>query len=222
MTWRWIQLAAAAACLLVGIIFMILAVFGVNRFHKALNRMHAAAMGDTLGILFVFAGLIVMKGFSMDSLKLFLVILFFWSAGPVSGHMISRLEAMTDEELGKILIIRKTGKERGYGEEECSADGCGVGGYCAVRYGADGCGADGCGADGCGADGCGTDGCGADGCGTDGCGADGCGADGYGADGCGADACEAEGYSAKTCMTKSHNTENHNAPAKEESTDEVI
>lgn len=217
MTWRWIQLAAAAACLLVGIIFMILAVFGVNRFHKALNRMHAAAMGDTLGILFVFAGLIVMKGFSMDSLKLFLVILFFWSAGPVSGHMISRLEAMTDEELGKILIIRKTGKERGYGEEECSADGCGVGGYCAVRYGADGCGADGCGADGCGADGCG----------TDGCGADGCGADGYGADGCGADACEAEGYSAKTCMTKTHNaenhnTENHNAPAKEESTDEVI
>lgn len=212
MTWRWIQLAAAAACLLVGIIFMILAVFGVNRFHKALNRMHAAAMGDTLGILFVFAGLIVMKGFSMDSLKLFLVILFFWSAGPVSGHMISRLEAMTDEELGKILIIRKTGKERGYGEEECSAGGCGVGGYCAVGYGADGCGADGCGADECGVDGCG----------TDGCGADGCGADGYGADGCGADACEAEGYSAKTCMTKSHNTENHNAPAKEESTDEVI
>ena len=212
MTWRWIQLAAAAACLLVGIIFMILAVFGVNRFHKALNRMHAAAMGDTLGILFVFAGLIVMKGFSMDSLKLFLVILFFWSAGPVSGHMISRLEAMTDEELGKILIIRKTGKERGYGEEECSGDGCGADGCGAVEYGADGCGADGCGADGCGADGCG----------TDGCGADGCGADGYGADGCGADACEAEGYSAKTCMTKSHNTENHNAPAKEESTDEVI
>ena len=116
MTWRWIQLAAAAACLLVGIIFMVLAVFGVNRFHKALNRMHAAAMGDTLGILFVFAGLIVMRGFSMDSLKLFLVILFFWSAGPVSGHMISRLEAMTDEELGKILIIRKTGKEEGTDE----------------------------------------------------------------------------------------------------------
>lgn len=212
MTWRWIQLAAAAACLLVGIIFMILAVFGVNRFHKALNRMHAAAMGDTLGILFVFAGLIVMKGFSMDSLKLFLVILFFWSAGPVSGHMISRLEAMTDEELGKILIIRKTGKERGYGEEECSGDGCGADGCGAVEYGAEGCGADGCGADGCGADGCG----------TDGCGAEGCGADGYDAEGCGADACEAEGYSAKTCMTKSHNTENHNAPAKEESTDEVI
>ena len=46
MTWRWIQLAAAAACLLVGIIFMVLAVFGVNRFHKALNRMHGGYAGN--------------------------------------------------------------------------------------------------------------------------------------------------------------------------------
>ena len=44
----------------------------------------------------------------MDSLKLFLVILFFWTAGPVSGHMISRLEAMTDEDLGEILVIDKS------------------------------------------------------------------------------------------------------------------
>ena len=107
MTWQWIRFALSAACLVTGLVFMILAVFGVNRFHRALNRMHAAAMGDTLGILFVFAGLILIRGFSMDSLKLFLVILFFWTAGPVSGHMISRLEAMTDEDLGEILVIRK-------------------------------------------------------------------------------------------------------------------
>lgn len=110
MTWRWIQFAVSSLCLLIGLIFMVLAVFGVNRFHKALNRMHAAAMGDTLGILFVLTGLIVMRGFTMDSLKLLLVILFFWAAGPVSGHMISRLEAMTDEDLGKILIIHKEGR----------------------------------------------------------------------------------------------------------------
>ena len=55
----------------------------------------------------MFAGLILIRGFSMDSFKLLLVILFFWTAGPVSGHMISRLEAMTDEDLGEILVIRK-------------------------------------------------------------------------------------------------------------------
>ena len=107
MTWQWIRFALSAACLVTGLVFMMLAVFGVNRFHRALNRMHAAAMGDTLGILFVFAGLILIRGFSMASFKLLLVILFFWTTGPVSGHMISRLEAMTDEDLGEILVIRK-------------------------------------------------------------------------------------------------------------------
>ena len=118
MTWQWIRFALSAACLVTGLVFMILAVFGVNRFHRALNRMHAAAMGDTLGILFVFAGLILIRGFSMDSLKLFLVILFFWTAGPVSGHMISRLEAMTDEILGEILVIRKGKTDKKQKEEE--------------------------------------------------------------------------------------------------------
>ena len=118
MTWQWIRFALSAACLVTGLVFMILAVFGVNRFHRALNLMHAAAMGDTLGILFVFAGLILIRGFSMDSLKLFLVILFFWTAGPVSGHMISRLEAMTDENLGEILVIRKGKTDKKQKEEE--------------------------------------------------------------------------------------------------------
>lgn len=118
MMWQWIRFALSAACLVTGLVFMILAVFGVNRFHRALNRMHAAAMGDTLGILFVFAGLILIRGFSMYSLKLFLVILFFWTAGPVSGHMISRLEAMTDENLGEILVIRKGKTDKKQKEEE--------------------------------------------------------------------------------------------------------
>lgn len=107
MILEWCRFAVAAVCFILGILFMVLAVFGVNRFDKALNRMHAAALGDTLGILFVFLGLILMRGWSMDSLKLFLVILFFWMASPVSGHMISRLEAMTDESLGEIQVIRK-------------------------------------------------------------------------------------------------------------------
>lgn len=119
MTWEWIRFAASAVCLVTGLVFMVLAVFGVNRFRHALNRMHAAAMGDTLGILFVFLGLILMRGFSMDSLKLFVVILFFWVASPVSGHMISRLEAMTDEDLGKVLVIhRGSGAQKGLEDEK--------------------------------------------------------------------------------------------------------
>lgn len=105
MIMEWLRFMASAACLLLGLAFMMAAVFGVNRFHHALNRMHAAAMGDTLGLLFVVLSLMIMRGFSMDSLKLLLVILFFWMASPVSGHMISRLEAMTDQELGEITVM---------------------------------------------------------------------------------------------------------------------
>ena len=93
--------------MVLGLVFMISAVFGVNRFHHALDRMHAAALGDTLGILFVILSLMIIRGFSMDSLKLFMVIVFFWIASPVSGHMISRLEAMTDESLGELSVLEK-------------------------------------------------------------------------------------------------------------------
>ena len=118
MTTEWIRFAAAASLFILGLVFEILAVFGVNRFRRALNRMHAAAMGDTLGILFVLLGLIVMRGFSMDSLKLFLVVAFFWTASPVSGHMISRLEAMMDEELGELIVMQKGMKTAGEREKE--------------------------------------------------------------------------------------------------------
>ena len=112
MTGEWIRFAAASGLLILGVGFMVAAVFGVNRFHHALNRMHAAALGDTLGLLFVILGTITMRGFSMDSLKLFLVILFFWTASPVSGHMISRLEAMTNRDLGEIIMIHRETKQK--------------------------------------------------------------------------------------------------------------
>lgn len=119
MAGLWIQWILAAGCLLTGLIFMVTAVFGVNRFKKALNRMHAAALGDTLGILFVILGLILIRGFSLDSLKLFLVILFFWIASPVSGHMLSRLEVMTNKDLGEFLLIdREHGVHENEGEEK--------------------------------------------------------------------------------------------------------
>lgn len=107
MMGAWIRFGISAGCMVLGLVFMVSAVFGVNRFKHALNRMHAAALGDTLGILFVILGLIIIRGFSMDSLKLSMVIMFFWIASPVSGHMISRLEAMTDERLGEITVLEK-------------------------------------------------------------------------------------------------------------------
>lgn len=98
---EWIQFLAGSLLLLIGLLIFLIEMIGVFRFKYVLNRMHAAAMGDTLGIGCCLLGLIVMKGFSFTSLKLLLVIIFLWFSSPVSSHLIARLEVATDEEREK-------------------------------------------------------------------------------------------------------------------------
>ena len=99
----WIQFIVGALLISVGVVVLALSVFGVYRFNYVLNRMHAAAMGDTLGILMVLGGLIVMSGFTAVSFKLLLTIVMLWLTSPVSSHQIGRLEIHTNEKLDRHL-----------------------------------------------------------------------------------------------------------------------
>ena len=72
-----------ALLMLLGLIFEISAVVGVFRFRYVLNRMHAAAMGDTMGVFLMLLGLAVANGINMLSLKLLVLVLLFWMASPV-------------------------------------------------------------------------------------------------------------------------------------------
>ena len=85
--------------LLVGLGIFVIQIFGVFKFKYVLNRMHAAAMGDTLGIGISMTGLIILSGLNVTSLKMALIIVFLWLASPVSSHLISRLEVTTNENL---------------------------------------------------------------------------------------------------------------------------
>lgn len=98
---EWIRFLAGAFLLLMGLGIFVIEMIGIFRFQYVLNRMHAAAMGDTLGIGFSLAGLILMNGMNFTSLKLLFVIVFLWFASPVSSHLIARLEVTTDEEKEK-------------------------------------------------------------------------------------------------------------------------
>ena len=95
---EWVRFLVGAGLLLFGLGIFAIEMIGVFRFKYVLNRMHAAAMGDTLGIGFSLMGLIVMNGLNFTSLKLFLVIVFLWFSSPASSHLIARLEVTTDEE----------------------------------------------------------------------------------------------------------------------------
>ncbi|MCC8051788.1 MAG: monovalent cation/H(+) antiporter subunit G [Clostridiales bacterium] len=98
---EWLRFLIGALLLVLGLGIFAVEMIGVYRFRYVLNRMHAAAMGDTLGIGFSLVGLIVMNGANLTSLKLFLVICFLWFSSPTSSHLIARLEVTTDPEREK-------------------------------------------------------------------------------------------------------------------------
>ncbi len=86
-------------CLLIGTLIFFIELIGVYRFQYVLNRMHATAIGDTLGIGICLLGLMFLSGFNFTTFKIGLIIVFFWLASPVSSHLISRLEVTTNENL---------------------------------------------------------------------------------------------------------------------------
>ena len=88
-----VRLAIGGILLLGGLFIFDSAVIGNFRFPDAATRMHSAALGDTLGILLVFAGLAVLC-FSMEFLlKLGIILLMMWVAGPACSHLVSGMIA---------------------------------------------------------------------------------------------------------------------------------
>ncbi|MBD5476885.1 MAG: monovalent cation/H(+) antiporter subunit G [Lachnospiraceae bacterium] len=95
----WIRLILGCSFIICGLVIFFTEIFGVFHFQYVLNRMHATAMGDTLGIASCMLGLVIFSGFNMTSVKLLLIVVFLWFASPVSSHVLARLEVATNETL---------------------------------------------------------------------------------------------------------------------------
>lgn len=102
-----LRFVLCALLMLSGLFFEVTAVIGVFRYRYVLNRMHAAAMGDTMGIFLMLMGLAVANGFTILSLKLMMLVLLFWLTSPVSSHLIGRLELVTNEKLDREVSVWK-------------------------------------------------------------------------------------------------------------------
>ena len=98
---QWIRFLAGAALLLCGIIVFGIEIFGVFKLKYVLNRIHAAAMGDTLGMMLSMLGLVILCGVNFTSLKMLLVVVFLWIASPIAAHTVARFEVATNETLDK-------------------------------------------------------------------------------------------------------------------------
>lgn len=110
MMGEWILFGVVAILLILALICFTAAVIGAYRFGFVLNRMHAAGIGDSLGLLCVTAAVVAATGFCMDSLKLILLIVFMWFTSPASSHFLSQVEYFTNEHLYR-YTDRKTEEE---------------------------------------------------------------------------------------------------------------
>ena len=90
---EWLKLAAGVILTAGGLFVFVTSVIGNYRFPDAATRMHSAALGDTLGILLVFAGLAVLCFSAGFALKLGIIVLLMWVSGPACSHLIAGMIA---------------------------------------------------------------------------------------------------------------------------------
>ncbi len=110
---EWIRFFITAGLLFMGLFSFISAVIGVYRFGFVMNRMHAAGIGDTAGLLFVILALAVSSGINMDTLKLLLLIFFMWFTSPVSTHFLGQVEYYTYRGKKRFMDFREGGGKNG-------------------------------------------------------------------------------------------------------------
>lgn len=99
------------AFIIMGLLTFIIQLIGVFKFKYVLNRMHAAGMGDTMGIFLCLIGCMFLHGWSFITLKVAMIAVFLWLAAPVSSHLISRLEYVTNEKLEKYCKLEEDKEE---------------------------------------------------------------------------------------------------------------
>ena len=101
----FLRFAVSLVLSLGGLFVLISGVVGVFRFPYALSRIHAAALGDTVGIAMMRLGVMVAEGFSVITLKLLVVMLFLWVTSPVASHLIGRMEVTINDELENSMTV---------------------------------------------------------------------------------------------------------------------
>ena len=107
------MIRTAAALILVagGIAVYTLAMFGLVKQRYILNRIHVAALCDTVGLLMVMSGLVVISGFSFVSLKLALILICVWLTNPISTHFLAKAEVMLNFNGAHYEVQNRSGED---------------------------------------------------------------------------------------------------------------
>lgn len=85
--------ALGAVLLVAGTSFLLLSAVGILRLPDFYTRTHAVAKAETLGLLLVVAGLVVLHRLGPGTVQLLLVAAFAYVVNPVASHALSRSAA---------------------------------------------------------------------------------------------------------------------------------
>ena len=89
---EWIVFGLTAAGIITTLALMTAGTVGNIRFGCAANRIHAAGIGDTLGMAFLTIALAVNAPDALTGAKYFLPLLFLLITSPVSSHFLALME----------------------------------------------------------------------------------------------------------------------------------
>jgi len=76
----------AIGLIVIGMFFLVVGSIGMLRLPHVFARAHALSLTDSLGAVFVLAGLAVYQGFTMNSLKIMVVLALVCLLNPVIAH----------------------------------------------------------------------------------------------------------------------------------------
>ncbi|MCF0144955.1 MAG: monovalent cation/H(+) antiporter subunit G [Eubacterium sp.] len=96
---EWVRFFLTAFFLILAVISFASAALGVGRFSFVLNRIHAAGIGDTMGLFCAAIGVMIGSGDLVVILKLVLIVVFMWCTSPVSGHFLGLIEYYMNAKL---------------------------------------------------------------------------------------------------------------------------
>ena len=98
---EWIVFGLTAAGMIAALAMMTAGVTGNIRFGCAANRLHAAGIGDTLGMALMTIALAVNAPDATTAAKYFLPLVFLWITSPVSSHFLALMEYSRETGKGK-------------------------------------------------------------------------------------------------------------------------
>lgn len=93
-----------------GVFFIVVANIGIFRFPSFYTRLHAAGIADSSGAMLLLIGFALQNEFSLNTIKILLLILTIWIANSTNSYVLARI--YYKNEKGNGLLLKSVDDEK--------------------------------------------------------------------------------------------------------------